>query len=140
MTKFGFEDMELEEIDEELTGDGDPYTKKVEIPHYEITGAEPKIEELYNEEKTLALIEEIERADITDEQKAFLKSAAQRHTVFNYKNIAEYYAHQNKTVQELMEASALIIIDFDEAIRGGYVQMKEELDRIYEEDDDDDDT
>lgn len=138
MTLFGFDEMELGEIDEDLVSDGDPYTKKVDIPHYEITGAEPKIEELYNQDKTNELIEEIEKADISEEQKAFLISAAQRHTVFNYKNIAEYYAHQGREVQELMERSALVIIDFENAIRGGYVAMANALDYVYKEDDDDD--
>ena len=51
---------------------------------------------------------------------------------FNYSKVAEYYAHQDKKMQELMENSALVLIDFDNAIRNGYVQIKEELTEILE--------
>ena len=47
--------------------------------------------------------------------KDFLINAAYRHITFNYSNIADYYAHSSKEMQELMEESALIIIDFEKA-------------------------
>ena len=47
--------------------------------------------------------------------------------VFNYKNIAEYYAHASKEIQELMEKSALVIIDVDDAIANGYVKLSETI-------------
>ena len=47
----------------------------------------------------------------TKKQQEFLICAAQRHLVFNYANIAEYYTHQNKNMQDLMKQSALIILD-----------------------------
>jgi hypothetical protein len=55
--------------------------------------------------------------------KAFLRSAAQRHTVFDFENIAEYYAHASPAVQALMEDSALVIVDFQRAIELGYVEV-----------------
>ena len=57
--------------------------------------------------------------------------AAYRHTKFNYKNIAEYYAHANKEMQGLMEDSALVIIDFDKAIENGYVKLSEDIANQY---------
>ena len=80
------------------------------------------------------LIEEIESSTATKEEKAFLISCAQRHLVFNYKNIADYYAHSNKEVQELMEKSALVIIDFDKAIENGYIELSEGIKKLYQED------
>lgn len=130
MKDFGF-DLDL---GEEPEGDGgeNPYTMKINIPQYEIKGEEPKINELYDSEKTNALIDEIVKANITDEQKEFLIKAAQRHLGFNYSKIAEYYAHQDKEMQELMEKSALVIIDFEDAIRNGYAEYIKGTDDLIE--------
>ena len=66
----------------------------------------------------------IEKAEgITEEERQFLKDAAGRHNVFNYRNIAEYYAHANPVMQRLMEKSALVIIDIDNAIANGYASL-----------------
>ena len=63
--------------------------------------------------------------------------AAGRHTVFNYGLIAEYYAHASPEMQELMEKSALVIIDVDNAIANGYATlMGEVLDAMGEAEDD----
>jgi len=110
------------------------YTTKVEIPQYEITGEEPPIEELVDLTKSNELIAKIEKSNVSDEQKKFLIEAAKRHSVFNYAKIAEYYAHQDKEMQELMEDSALIIIDFDDAIKNGYVQLRSEILGLEEQD------
>lgn len=136
MEEFGF-DLNLEDLYEDHSG-GDPeeekYTKEIKIPQYEITGDKPKIEDLLKLDKVKELIEEIEAANISEEEKNFLKSAATRHFVFNFKNIAEYYAHANATVQELMEKSALVIIDYNDSIRYGYTQLNNELLEMMEED------
>lgn len=132
MTDFGFPDMSLDLPDEEE--ESEKYTRKVEIPQYEITGDEPKISDLVYKAKADELLEEIEKADITEEQKEFLRMSAYRHYAFNYSEIAEYYAHQDKTMQELMEKSALVIIDYDDAIRYGYAELRR---NILEQADDD---
>lgn len=129
MADFGFvcnidEDSDKEEI----------YTKKVDIPHYEINGDEPKISELFDNEKTNSLKEELDKADISAELKDFLLLGAYRHIKFDYAKIAEFYAHQDAEVQRLMERSALVIIDYDNAIANGYLKFKEEID-IQREDD-----
>jgi hypothetical protein len=59
--------------------------------------------------------------------RSFLLCAAERHAVFDYQAIAEYYAHAAPEVQRLMEESALVIIDFDKAVRGGFVELAEEI-------------
>lgn len=104
-----------------------PYTKKINIPQYEIKGDCPPITELVNTDKTKELEEEIKKANITDEQKEFLLTASKRHLLFDYGKIAEYYAHQDKEMQELMEKSALVIIDFNDAIKNGYVELRKEI-------------
>ena len=64
----------------------------------------------------------------------FLIRAANRHIVFNYKKIAEYYPHATPEVQKLMERSALVIIDINDAIHYGYVDFVEELNRLEKAD------
>ena len=132
MSGFGFDDI-FEEFEDNLTEEN-PYTAKINIPQYEIKGEEPKIGELFDNTKTNELIEKIKASDITEEQKEFLIKAAQRHLGFNYSKIAEYYAHQGKEMQELMEESALVIIDYEDAIKNGYAELIEGIESITEYD------
>jgi len=121
--------------EENLKDDEGTYTKKKYIPQYEIKGEEPRLNELCDISKYFQLKQEINQCElITDEEKKFLIMAATRHLAFNYSKIAEYYAHANKTMQELMEKSALVIIDFDDAVAYGYAMLATELDKMSEED------
>lgn len=124
MTKFGFE-----KADTEMGGEleDDKYTMKTMIPQYEITGECPTIAEMLDIGKAKELIEEIEASGVTDEEKEFLKYAAFRHDVFNYRNIAEYYAHAGEEMQALMEKSALVIIDVNDAIANGYATLNADI-------------
>ena len=134
MEDFGFTlDSSFGAIETE-SEEENPYTTKINIPQYEITGEEPLIEELYDDTKYNELVAKIEKADITNEQKEFLKSAATRHIAFSYNKIAEYYAHQDKPMQELMEDSALVIIDYNDAIKNGYAELVKGIENITEYD------
>lgn len=66
-------------------------------------------------------------------KKRSLTIAAYRHYVFNYSRIAEYYAGASKEMQELMEESALVIIDIDDAIKNGYVKYSKRIQQITED-------
>lgn len=124
-------DMEMFDFNKLGSGSGEnPYTQKINIPQYEITGEKPDILELVDDEKTNELIEEIKKSNVTKKEKDFLIQSAQRHLAFNYSKVAEYYAHANEEMQKLMEKSALVIIDFDNAIANGYVRMKSEIDKL----------
>lgn len=109
------------------------YTHKIKSPIYTPKGDEPELAELCDEAKTAELEEAIEAADVPDEIKRFLRLAAQRHNVFDYEQVAEYYAHAPAEVQDLMEQSALVIIDFDKAIELGFVKLTSTLADAYEE-------
>lgn len=106
------------------------YIQTLNIPQYTIKGETPSLNELYNLEYVETLTAHIEQANITEEQKKFLKYAAYRHILFNYENIAEYYAHQNKEMQQLIEESCLVIIDFNDALKNGYIQMNKQLKQL----------
>jgi hypothetical protein len=117
----------------DLSNDDDsPYTRKIEAPVYKPRGDKPCISELADHEKCKSLIKEIESCGIQDQDlKAFLLAAASRHIVFDFENIAEFYAHAPKPIQELMEKSALVIIDLDDAISKGYCQLSLDLAEEY---------
>lgn len=127
MEQFGFFTNIEEEIEKELDN---VYTTKIKIPQYEITGEEPDIKDLVDSFKVNELEEEIKNADISEEQREFLLKAVTRLYAFNYSNIAEYYAHQGKTMQGLMEKLALVIIDIDDAIANGYCQLSGTLEEM----------
>lgn len=134
MSLFGFDDGESDFADEI---EDNTYTMKSNIPQYEITGDCPTIDQMLDTGKADSLIAEIEQAEgITDEERRFLVQAARRHNVFNYRNIAEYYAHATPEMQRLMEKSALVIIDMDNAIANGYATLFSDVLDVMEDEDD----
>lgn len=139
LTLFDAEERAAIFDDEDSVSGGTPdkadlYTKKIVAPIYEPKGEKPKPVELYDKKKAEALLTAIEKVKTPEDVKAFLRVAANRHVVFDYAKIAEFYAHASKEVQELMEDSALVIIDFDKAIENGFVQLSEEIADAYRAD------
>lgn len=110
------------------------YTQKIDAPVYEPTGDKPKIVDLYKIEKYNNLVSEIDKSSVPDDIKDFLKLCASRHIVFDYENIAEYYSHSDKQTQDLMEKSALVIIDFEKAIEYGFTRLNEQVQNQYTQD------
>jgi ParB-like chromosome segregation protein Spo0J len=134
MQQFDFE-LSIDFDNDIDTGDGNQYSHKVEIPQYEPTGECPDIWELVDTAKADSFLEEIQEANVSDEEKDFLIKATRRLYEFNYKKIAEYYAQATPEMQELMEHLALVIIDFDNAIAYGYAQLSAALEEMRGEDD-----
>ena len=108
----------------------DKYSRSVNIPQYLPSAQKPNVACLYNDSKYEKLIYNINHSNASEEEKKFLRLAASRHIVFNYAQIADYYAHSSKEIQELMEESALVIIDIDDAIANGYVKLSNRLKEI----------
>lgn len=104
-----------------------PYTAKVDVPLYETNNEIPVINELFDKSKYEQLLIDIEDSDLEENIKNFLRISASRHIVFNYSKIADFYAHSNEKIQELMEDSALVIIDFNKAIENGFVKLTNEI-------------
>ncbi len=110
------------------------YTQKVVSPIYEPTGPQPAINDLYDTTTTDALTSEIVAADLPEDVRTFLLAAAQRHTVLRFDRIANYYAHATHDIQTLMEHSARVIIDFDQAVERGFVKLNENVLNAFSED------
>lgn len=106
------------------------YSKKIEVPQYLPSKEKPPIESLMDYSKYSKLLANIKNSNVSEEEKKFLKLAASRHIVFNYAKIADYYAHSNRGMQELMEQSALVILDIDDAIANGYVKLSKDIEKL----------
>lgn len=127
--KFEF-DFDFENDNEEKKN---IYTPVVNIPQYIPSGEKPPIDELVETSKVNELINNIENTDISNDVKEFLKIAAYRHAVIDFDKVADYYAESSPEVQRLMEESALVIIDVDNAIANGYAQLQSTLDNLMED-------
>ena len=117
--------------DEPVKDDGNKYTKGVGSPLYEPKNKCPDLLELLDHTKTDLLINEIYNSNVTAAEKSFLIQAARRHSVFYYSKIADYYAHASLEMQRLMEKSALIIIDFEQAIELGSLELSNKVGQQY---------
>ena len=106
------------------------YSTKVDIPQYLPSSIKPNLWELYDKTKYTKLVRNIALSNVPEEVKDFLMFAATRHIVFNYAKIADYYAHAEPEIQRLMEQSALVIIDVDDAIANGYVKLSENIKKL----------
>lgn len=136
MDLIGFSKDEIADLmPKDLDDDGannSKYTKKIDAPIYQPTGDCPPTAALYDSAKYTELTAQIhQNNDLSPEVKEFLLLAATRHIRFDFEQIAEFYAHADPDTQQLMEESALVIIDFDKAISGGYVKLSQAMGKIY---------
>ena len=114
-------------------GNDTKYSRAIKVPQYEPSNVKPELESVYDLTKYSKLIAKINKSDVTEEEKKFLKFAATRHIVFTYSKIADYYAHASAEMQDLMEESALVILDIDDAIANGYVALSDKMKQLIEE-------
>lgn len=104
------------------------YSRLIAAPEYKPRGEVVDSPlKLFDNTKVDALKAEIEASGVDGEVREFLMAAAERHRRFDFANIAEYYAQAPENVKRLMEASALVIVDFGAAISGGFVDLSIKL-------------
>jgi len=113
------------------------YTNKIVAPVYEPKGERPAISQMIDRTKTDRLISQIDASSIPEDVKQFMRYSAERHTVFHFRHIAEYYCHASAELQDLMERSGMVIIDFNKAIEYGFVHLTERLGRLADLEEDD---
>jgi hypothetical protein len=131
---LAFDDEFLTNLLDENEDEDNMYTQKVDIPTYEPSEIKPNVKDLYDDSKAFDLIDKIKASKLPQAEKDFLMLTAGRHVVLNFQLIADYYAHSERPVQQLMEDSALVIVDLDNAIANGWVNLSKKLDDIYDED------
>lgn len=111
------------------------YSRKIEIPIYEIKEQScPSLDSLYNRDKYDIIVNDIKNSNIDEDLKNFLILAASRHIVFDFETIAEYYSWMDKDIKNLFEEQALVIIDFNKAIEKSFVDLTNNISKIYLED------
>lgn len=114
-------------------GEDTKYSRAITIPQYKPSEKKPHLEELFDCAKYSQLMKNINESNVSDDEKQFLRFAASRHISFNYAKIADYYAHSDKEMQELMEQSALVILDIEDAMMNGYVNLSKKMAQLVEE-------
>lgn len=124
---------ENSEVKSNPMGDDTKYSRAIRVPQYEPKNEKPNLETVYDLTKYSKLLAKINKSGVSEEEKKFLKFAASRHIVFTYSKIADYYAHASAEMQDLMEESALVILDMDDAIANGYVALSEKMKQLIEE-------
>ena len=122
-----------DEVKNNPMGDDTKYSRAIRIPQYEPKNEKPLLESLYDATKYSKLIAKINKSGVSEEEKKFLRFGATRHIVFSYSKIADYYAHASAEMQDLMEESALIILDIDDAVANGFVQLSDKMKQLIEE-------
>jgi hypothetical protein len=125
----GFNDKELKSILDTAAAEG-IYSNKIAVPTYEPSNKKPSIADLYDDKKAMDLIFDIKESKLPQAEKDFLMAAASRHIVFNYSKVADFYSHSSKECQELMEKSALVIVDYKQAIENGFVHLTSQIDDL----------
>ena len=129
-TDFEITDLQDFGIDIKIKSEDDVYTSRINIPQYEVKNESVTLKDCLDKSKAQSLIDEIQKSNVTSEEKEFLINAAYRHLCFNYRNIAEYYAKADKQMQQLMEKSALVIIDYDDALKNGYTKLTDTIENL----------
>jgi len=136
LDNLGFDDEEIDDLLNQIDGEDSDieYTDKIKTPEYEPTQDEPPaLSECYDTERYEELISALEDANVSGEFEQFLRFAAQRHIIFDYENIAEFFAHQDGEKQRLMELLTLVIVDYDQAVEQGFITF---ADNVLEDVDD----
>lgn len=114
-------------------GEDTKYSRAIRVPQYEPSNEKPNLDSVYDLTKYSKLMAKINKSSVSEDEKKFLKFAATRHIVFTYSKIADYYAHASAEMQDLMEESALVILDMDDAIANGYVALSEKMQQLIAE-------
>lgn len=131
----GFEPTEIDALFND-DGDDENFARNIESPIYKPTGECPPVSALADATRTAALKRRIKESSAPPQLKSFLNRAAERHTVFNFAAIAEFYSHADAEVQSLMEQSGLVIVDWGRAIEEGFVRLTKAMSNLRRQEDD----
>ena len=99
----------------------------IELPFYTPSEDLPNVNDLAYVSRTEELNAQIDLLKIDDELKEILKIRASFFTDFNFEKIADYYAQQTDEVKELFEDLGLVILAPKEALKRGFINLKNEI-------------
>ena len=110
------------------------YAKKIKIPIFQPKGINVSLNECVDIDKFLEYMEKIDTLKqenkIDENQYKFLKLSATRFIVFNFENIAEYFCNANADMQKIMQELALVLIDYDDALKASIIEAGEFTNKI----------
>ena len=99
----------------------------IELPFYTPSEDLPNVNDLADVSKTQELNAQIDLLKIDEELKEILKIRASFFTDFNFQKIADYYAQQTDEVKELFEELGMVILAPKEALKRGFINLKNEI-------------
>ena len=99
----------------------------IELPFYTPSEDLPNVNDLARTNTTKELNEKIDSLKIDDELKSILKIRASFFTDFNFQKIADYYAQQTDEVKEVFEDLGMVILAPKEALKRGFINLKNEI-------------
>lgn len=99
----------------------------IELPFYTPSDILPKVEDLAETNTTKNLIEKIEKLNIPENLKYILKIRASFFTDFDFQKIADFYAQQDNETKEVFEDLGMVILAPKEALKRGFVNLKNEI-------------
>ena len=97
----------------------------VSIPYYTPAEEAPDMEELWNPEEYNSLVDEINRYKVDKPLADMMRARAAFFADFNFQKIADYYAHADENVKELMRMLGLVIVMPKEAYEKGMCDFRE---------------
>lgn len=110
------------------------YSNKIKLPIFDPTGKQVTLDECVNVDQFVKYMDEIDKYKsenkINEQQYKFLKLAASRFIVFNFENIAEYFCQTNADMQRIMQDLALVLIDYDDALKASVVDCVDFTNKI----------
>lgn len=111
------------------------YTGKFSIPPFEPSDADYSLNDCIDVDRYVELLKSINQSlkdkEITESEARFLKICASRWIKFHYSKVAQWYATKaSSAMKDLLEKSAMILIDLDKATEYGIIKGVNYVDRV----------
>lgn len=109
------------------------YTTKLQIPQYNPSTKPPKIEDCIITTQVDKFLKDIQSMTISESEKKFLTLCAYRFYKYDYSKIADYYClSASEQMQDMMERLAVIIVDYNNALKNGFVHLSKSIEASKE--------
>ena len=111
------------------------YTTKYTIPPFEPSDADYSLNDCIDVDCYVELVEAVndslKKGEITSAEAKFLKICASRWIKFHYGKVAQWYATKaSPAMKDLLEKSAMVLLNLDKAVEYGIVKGAGYVDRV----------